>query len=391
MSKWVLLRSKKLVLYVLAFFVKGWEVNILLLLPYFKTQNLINVFELGILASIFSVFQLLSALVAGFLSERFSNKLVMFLAIVFYALVWFLLSLPKEFILLSIVCALAGSGNGFFIPLANSAIAKISTKNRAREMGDFSAVTDMGRVALTPIITFVIGTFGFIYLSVGFTITSILLVIFLLFSLKSFSAGKKETPQEEKVNTSAIKLLKNKNFLMSIFIGQFDGFASISLFIFIPLLLIPKGIDISSIGLLSAIFFLGYMLGRVTLGRLADKYSATKILAIAEVLMAMLILVLIFVNNFVFIAIVVFALGIFTRGTSPITRALVAHSVEDERKFDKAYSLYSFSVQCANVSSRSIYGFIAGTLGIASVFYLSAAFALLTLLPISKYSNKQKS
>lgn len=171
--------------------------------------------------------------------------------------------------------------------------------------------------------------------------------------------------------------------------GIFDVFASSSLFIFIPLLLIPKGINISSVGFLSALFFAGYLAGRLFLGRLADKYGAVKILVFSEISMAALIIYLIFVNNFLLICGTLFILGVFTRGTSPVIRAMMANAVSEKHKFDKAFSVHSFALNISQVTSRSVYGFSAGLFGIASVFYLAAAVALATLLPLYLYKRSK--
>jgi len=68
---------------------------------------------------------------------------------------------------------------------------------------------------------------------------------------------------------------------------------------------------------------------------------------------------------------------------------MMADSVKDKQKFDKAFSFYSFSLGTSNALSRTIYGFIAGVLGISSVFYLSAFVALLTLIPIYLYRSSK--
>jgi MFS transporter, DHA1 family, multidrug resistance protein len=375
----------RMIIYILAFLIKGWEVVILLLLPFFQTQNLINIFQVGILGAIFSASQILSPLLSGHYSEKIGNKTVILISVFFYILAWLTLFFPVSFFSLILICILGGVAGGLFMPLANSAVAKLSDKNRAKELGDFSAFTDLGRVILIPLSTFIIASFSFSSLSLLYTFSSIILFILLALRWKTTNSTSLNT------NVPSVKnreLLKNKGYILTILIGISDAFASASLFIFIPLLLLPKGISIEVTGLLSSLFFVGYLFGRVILGRLADKYGGAKILLISEVFMALLTLILIFVNDFILVALILFSLGIFTRGTSPITRSLVADSVSDPHKFDKAYGLYSFSVHTSNVTSRTIYGFLAGFLGISSVFYLSATIALLTVIPIFKYSKR---
>jgi MFS family permease len=83
-----------------------------------------------------------------------------------------------------------------------------------------------------------------------------------------------------------------------------------------------------------------------------------------------------------------FLLGIFTRGTSPIIRAMVADALDERSNFHDAFSAYSFASRGASAISRPIYGCLAYS-GIASVFYLASAVSLLTLYPAARYARKK--
>lgn len=374
----------KKILYLLAFLIKGWEVSLLLVLPILQTQGKINLFQVGILAAIFSLFQIMVSLSAGFLAERFGSKRVMVVSVLLYGIAWLLLSVPTNIITLALMCCLGGAGSGSFMPLANSTLAKMFDKNRAKEMGDFSAFSDVGRVVLSGLATFLIGTFSTTFASVSFGFLSIISAVVLIkvTILNSYQKVYQKPP-----TIKILHLLKIKKFVFAVLSGVFDVFASSSLYIFVPLLLIPKGIQVSSIGFLSALFFVGYLFGRVLLGRIADKFGEVKVLVVAQLLMASLIVCLIFVDNLILVSMILFILGVFTRGTSPIIRAMVANAIDDHHKFNKAFSIHSSTLNTSQVASRSIYGFSAGIFGIASVFYLSAFVAVATLIPLYLYKK----
>lgn len=377
----------KKILYLLAFLVKGWEVSLLLVLPIIKIQGKITVFELGVLAAVFSIFQMMTSLSAGYLAEKFGSKKVMTASILIYALCWLILSTPLNLFSLFIVYLLGGIGQGCFIPLANSQISKMADKNRATELGNFSAFADVGRVVLSTLTTFLIGSFGFLSASISFGILAATASLFLIRIKLLGNTTKDEVKSKHKIQI--YNLLKIKKFVLAVISGIFDVFASSSLYIFIPLLLIPKGIAISQVGFISAIFFTGFLFGRVFLGRLADKYGAVKILVFSQISMAILIFFIIFTDNFILISLILFVLGVFTRGTSPVIRAMVAEAVSDKNKFDKAFSLHSFSLNSSSIAARSLYGFSAGIFGISSVFYISAFVAILTLIPLYLYKNSK--
>ncbi|MBI2315360.1 MFS transporter [Candidatus Daviesbacteria bacterium] len=348
--------NKKL-LYALAFLIKGWEVSLLLILPILQTQGKINVYMLGILAAAFACFQIIASLSAGHLAEKFNSKTIIVGAMFLYSLSWLILFFPVNILVLFGVYCLAGAGSGVFIPLANSAVAKSGDKVSAKELGDFSAFTDVGRVILSSLTAFLIGSIGLSLASLCFMVLAIASIIIVVKMTIVRSVVEDQSTEVQYIKSH--HLLESNKFVLAVSAGVFDIFASSSVYIFIPLLLIPKGISLSSVGLLSALFFVGYIFGRMTLGRLADKYDAVKILVISEISMAILIICLIFINNFILIASVLFVLGIFTRGTSPVIRAIMAHSVGEKEKFDKAFSIHSFSLNISNVASRSVYGFTA--------------------------------
>jgi MFS family permease len=131
------------------------------------------------------------------------------------------------------------------------------------------------------------------------------------------------------------------------------------------------------------------MTGRLVLGRLADRFGAPDILIIGEVTMAALIVAMVWVSGAVSIAVLLFILGIFTRGTSPIIRAMVADSVDESANFHDAFAAYSFASRGSSALCRPIYGYLAAFAGISSVFYASSVVALLTFFPAARYRGSK--
>jgi MFS family permease len=105
-----------------------------------------------------------------------------------------------------------------------------------------------------------------------------------------------------------------------------------------------------------------------------------------KVVNAVLIILLTLASGTATIVALLFVLGIFTRGTSPIIRAMVADSMHEKVSFHDAFSAYSFASRGSSALCRPIYGYLTTThFGIAAVFYASSAMSLLTLYPAAKY------
>jgi AAHS family benzoate transporter-like MFS transporter len=184
-------------------------------------------------------------------------------------------------------------------------------------------------------------------------------------------------------------LLKNRKFRYATEAGIADSFSSASLYIFIPFLLTAKGISLGNTLYYNVIFFVGYMTGRLALGRLADRFGAPEILIMGKVAMAALIVAMVWANGAVTMAVLLFILGIFTRGTSPIIRAMVADSVDESASFHDAFAAYSSASRGSSALCRPIYGYLASFAGISSVFYASSLVSLLTFFPAARYRGSR--
>jgi uncharacterized membrane protein YfcA len=87
------------------------------------------------------------------------------------------------------------------------------------------------------------------------------------------------------------------------------------------------------------------------------------------------------------IVVLLYLLGVFTRGSSPIIRAMVADSIDDRVSFHNAFSAYSSASRGSTALCRPVAGFLASLAGVGAVFYMTAAVSLCTLYPAAKYKN----
>lgn len=364
---------------ILNFFLKGWEVSLLVLLPFLQRDIHISLAQIGLLSMILILVQVLTTVFAGNLSQRYGTKEAIILAVITNGLAWVTLLLPVSFWSLCTTYALGGLSSGIFEPLGNSLVASAAEGNsRAKALAKYGAFGDAGRIAMTACAASLIAILSWKLLAVLYVTAAIAIVVISIF----FQIGRKTTVQRKvAVSAALLHFFRNKRFILSSLTGLFDSFASSSLYIFIPFLLTLKGIPLNYTGIFIAIFFIGYLSGRLVLGRFSDTYGHAPLLIYSEFCMVVLILVLLFVHSVFTIGIVVYLLGVFTRGTSPIIRAMVADAICNKEDFDKAYSLYSFSSRSSSIVSRPLYGFVGGLFGITSIFYIASVFALIATVP----------
>jgi len=359
----------------------GYQASFLLLLPFIAKDLNISLAQIGNLGSLFYLFETIFALPAGYLGEKINGKKILMVAMLLYALSFFALTFAPSFAILIVFFTLAGIGFALFHPIAFALVAKLTNKNnRGREMGDFMAIGELGRIGLSTALTFLAVKIGWrsTSLSYSFAIFVLFLLLLIFFNKKNKQV---EITEESIGKVKIIHLLQNGKFMLACLTAFFDVAASSSLFLFLPFLLIKKGIDPLVLGAFTAAYFAGNFLGKTVLGRIVDKLGSAKTFIIAEILMAVFIVLLTGTSSTILIIIFSIILGALTKGTVPARITMAMESVEHHGRYEKAAALSGLIASLGNVIAPSLYGKTAGAYGIVYAFYLSAIFAILAIFP----------
>lgn len=375
------------ILFVCNFLSKGWEVSILGFLAFIQKERGIPLYLVGFLSSVFLVSQISVSFFAGRIAHAIRSRNVVFLSIAASGISWVTLFFSSHLILLFLAYAFGGASSGLFEPIGNSLVAKLSSSNnRGTAIGNFAAFGDMGRIAVVAVATALAGWLKVDNACLVMFGTAATAFVLAGFAFAKTNGAADAVPEEMPVHLG--DLVKNRKFCFATLAGIADSFSSASLYIFIPFLLNAKGIALNDTGYFNVIFFAGYMSGRLVLGRLADKHGAPYILMASKVAMAALILLLTLFSGSALLIVLLFLLGIFTRGSSPIIRAMVADSMDENISFHNGFSAFSSASRGSSALSRPIFGFLASYAGIAAVFYLASAVSLATLFPAAKYNRR---
>lgn len=357
----------------------GYYASFLLLLPFIsKTLNL-NLTQVGFLGGLVGIMGIILSIPAGHYAAKLGGMKLLNITVLLYSAGFLLVSFANSFLMLIPLFLLAAAGFGMFHPIAFGLIAKLSEKSkRGTQVGTFSALGDTGKIGITAGLTFIIA-------AIGWRETSFLYGAVALLLLGTFLIIQKRRPAihiVEKSKDLKIKhLLQNRQFILASLAGCLDVFASASLFIFIPFLLLHKGISPAILGSLIGAYFVGNLLGKTVLGRLTDTHGYIKVFVLSEIFMAFFILLLAYTNGIVFIVIVSVILGALTKGTVPVSQAMITDAVEHHGNFEKSMGLHSMFANVALAVSPILLGFISTTFGITYAFVVSAGFALLATIP----------
>ncbi|MBP6994071.1 MFS transporter [Candidatus Woesebacteria bacterium] len=375
----------KRILFFLLFLFEGSQVGLFIMLPYIQKDLNINIFYVGIYGMILAVSSIVCTFFSAPLADKIGNRRVILISVVSGFISWVLLVTASTPIHVGLAFAVSGITTGLFDPLGNALVALMSTpQTRGKSLGDYKAIGDMGKFSMTSAITAIIAIYYWRTTSVVLAIFSGVLVAFFIIN-KTRSHSKLGNNQKD-TQTNFESLFHQKRFMFTLIAGVCDSFASSSLFIFLPFLLIPKGIDMGTAGYITSIFFIGYFVGRLSLGRMSDIFGASRMLIIGEVFMALLIIMAINLQSYWVIMIDIFLLGIFTAGTSPVVKAMTAESLE-QHQYKHGFGLYSSVMKTVNIISRPVFGFVAAYFGIQATFYLASGVALITIIPTAIYDR----
>jgi len=379
--------------FTLHFFNDGFLASIILLLPFIAKDLKLNLTQVGFLSSIFSLSGILISLPIGYISSRFGASKVLIFTMIFYSLGFLFSGISHSYVFLIFAFTIMSIAFGSFHPISFSIVAQLTKKEKlGRTVGDFTAIGEFGRICLTGFISYIAFSIGWWQTSFIYVIISaLILFIFLFFHFKNTRIVVEDdlrTKNQKKINF--IEILKNKKFILVLFINFFDNLASSALYIFLPFLLISKKISPSILGTFTSAFFLGNLIGKMGLGRLTDKFKNSKVFIYAELLMILFILLLAYSNSITFIIIFSIILGSLTMGTAPIRTTMVAETNEHHGSYEKAFAITSFFASLASALAPIILGYVADRYGIVNSFNLTALFALFAVLSAYIYKKSRE-
>lgn len=363
----------------------GFQASFVLLLPFIARGQHLNLTKVGLLGTILNVSSVLLALPAGYIATKIGGLKTLVIALFIYGIALLGAGSLGHYGLLIATFSLAGIGFGVFHPIAFALIAKWSPKEtRGKTIGNFTAIGDVGRIGISAALSFVAVHMGWQTTALLYAAAALCIAL----SFYHFLIKRADTiaPREHTATPmSLLQITRNKRFLLAISTGMLDSFASASLFVFLPFLLLKRGVDPAFLGTFTAAFFAGNFFGKTVLGRFADRFGNSKVFIASEFLMAAFIFGL--ANSTALYLIVIYSvvLGIFTKGTGPVQQTMLAESVEHHGNFEKAFGLSALINSSANALAPIVLGVVSDKLGIVPAFNVMAAVALVAVIPAVLY------
>lgn len=374
---------RMLYLHILHIFNDGYQASILLLLPFVAKEFGMNLTQVGVLGTVMSLLQVILAVPGGVVASKYGPYKTLISAALFYIFGFLGIALVPSFVFLIPFYILAGAGFGVFHPIAFAYVARITAKEkRGREMGNFTAIGDIGKFALSSLLTFTIVLIGWRMVSGIYAAFAFVIIVCIALILKLRKKDEAVSVADTGSKSATFKeILKHKEFLLVMATGMLDTFASASLFVFLPFLFLLRGVNAGVLGAFTGAFFIGNIVGKVILGRFVDKYKGVTIFVITEILMAISIILLAMSQQQFLLILFALILGVLTKGTVPVLQTVVSEVIDTVGSHEKYYGVYGSASAGAMTIAPLFLGIISDRFGIVAAFYSCAAAALIAIFP----------
>ncbi|MDP3988591.1 MAG: MFS transporter [Candidatus Levybacteria bacterium] len=370
----------------------GFRTTYLLILPFIAKDLFLNYTQSGFLGSTQSLVATFLAVPSGFIASKIGGYKLITSIIVIYSFGFLSIGLSPNLTFLIFAYLLGAVGFGMFHTASFVMIAKMSNKtNVGRNMGDFTSIGEIGRVAIPPLAILAVSIIGWRQTMISASVAGFLMFIIFRFLIprKDVYNFKNEKFKEENHKDFAknlLKLFKIKKFVLTAIAAVLDSFASSPVYVFLPFLVLSKGLNSKELGIITAGLFMGSLFGKILLGRFSDRLGNKKVFIVSELSMAVVLILVTLFPYFLPLLFFSFILGAFTKGTSPVIQAMFSKLTHKDH-YNKVYAVSEVSIALSSALTIILMGVIGDKYGIPAIFYTCAILAILAIIPVYLFSK----
>jgi len=280
---------------------------------------------------------------------------------------------------LCILMVVGGLGASVQHPLAAAMISKAYLGvNQRIVLGTYNFTGDMGKFLFPAVAAIVLTFTGWRTLCVGYGAFGLILAMG-LYRLLGQHPAPAVTCEVQKAETRPRGWgIENKRaFTILSGIGFVDTAVRATLIVFLPFLLIAKGMPMEKTGVALALLFIGGALGKFLCGVLAEKIGVIPSITITEAITGLGIFYLYAAPLTALLPFLPF-LGIALNGTSSVLYGTVAEFVNPAR-VPRAFGLFYTVVISAAAITPPLFGLVSDAKGVPFSVVVMAFTALLTL------------
>jgi len=359
-------------------------------LPLWQAAFGLSLTQVGLLVTCFEGATGLFQIPAGFLSERFGERVLLLWGTLMTAICFMFLGIAGGVLSLVLLLLVGGVGASVQHPLASSMISRAYEVNGRRvALGTYNFSGDIGKFLFPILAALTLPLLGWRSVCAGFGLFGCMLAVILFFILRQVSLGESvilDKSQGTAFNLSDWGIIHKGSFSTLSGIGIIDTAVRTALVTFGPFLFIQRGIQAEKVGFALALLFIGGAVGKFLCGVLTERIGIIPTVVITESITGGGILLLT-VLPLPYIYFFLPVLGAALNGTSSVLYGTVADFV-DPRRISRAFGLFYTFVIAAAAVAPPIMGGVSDRLGVNNSIRLLGWIAL-TTVPMAIVLSKQ--
>jgi len=349
------------------------------LLPFWQAAFHLSLVQVGLVITCFEGATAICQVPAGLLGERCGERRLLTWGTLVTAACFILVAFAGNSYALCILMVVGGLGASVQHPLAAAMISKAYLGvNQRIVLGTYNFTGDMGKFLFPAVAAIVLTFTGWRTLCVGYGAFGLILAMG-LYRLLGQHPAPAVTCEVQKAETRPRGWgIENKRaFTILSGIGFVDTAVRATLIVFLPFLLIAKGMPMEKAGVALALLFIGGALGKFLCGVLAEKIGVIPSITITEAITGLGIFYLYAAPLTALLPFLPF-LGIALNGTSSVLYGTVAEFVNPAR-VPRAFGLFYTVVISAAAITPPLFGLVSDAKGVPFSVVVMAFTALLTL------------
>ncbi len=363
----------------------GFSDGLFLLFPIWQAEFSLSLTQVGLLRGMYSTVVACTQITAGFLAERWGERILLVIGTMVAAFGFAFLGLAGGFATLAFCLAIAGAGAGVQHPLCSSLVANGYDKGgRRAALGIYNFAGDVGKFVFPGLAALAAASFHWSQVTTSFGGVGFLVAVGLLAALTLLGVGGRgntlESGRMYKIGSAGWGIQNKRGFLALSIIGMIDMATRTAFLTFVPFLLTDMGASIQTVGMALSFVFAGGAAGKFVCGILAERFGIFRVVILTEMLTAGGIILLLSIPLIGCLVLLPF-IGMALNGTSSVLYGTVAELVTAERRA-RTYALFYTLATIAGALSPLIYGIVSDAAGVSVTLAITSA-TLLTTIPLA--------
>jgi MFS family permease len=348
-------------------------------LPLWAAELRLSFTQVGVIRSVYSGGMALFQVPAGFLAERFGERVLLGVGTAVTALGFVAVVGATGFWPLLVVLLLAGLGSGVQHPLSSSLVSQAyETGLRRAALGTYNFSGDLGKIAGSIVAGGLAAIVGWRVAGAAAGAVGLLVAGVVLIALARLGAGGPPPAAEAaRGRVSAWGIRDARGFGVLTAIGMIDNATRTGFLTFLPFALLAKGATVAGIGVALALVFAGGAAGKFVCGLVAERLGVVRTVVLTEVATAAAIAGILAAPLAVAMTLLL-PVGVALNGTSSVLYGTVADLVLPARR-SRAYGLYYTLSVGASAVAPSAYGLVSDAAGVPVTLGLVAGLVLFTV------------